>query len=180
MIQPRLSIRTSFFLAVLLAEALTVAAQVRPRAPIRPPEPIRGAQADQQPAQGGGSITVEGCLRGTSLEPVKDDVILTMYGAHEYDLQISRALNERLRGHQGHTERVVGTLMVPADPDRTALATTIGGRTQIAASTSSGRPPQGAPFIAVKSVEHIADRCGVSSKRDPSPDRSGSATTVPK
>jgi hypothetical protein len=160
-------------------------AQVRPPSPIKPPEPITGTDSRSSTRTNGGSITVEGCLHGSSLEPLGDrraDQVLTLYGATSYDLEISRALKERLIGHDGHAERVTGTLSLPPDDGRVVLSKGFGSGTRVTGSTAptTNTPAHGVPAITVKSIEHLADRCATPPQRDPDPNRTGDVLQVPQ
>ena len=80
-------------------------------------------------------------------------------------------------GHQGHAERVTGTLTVPSDPSRIAGTKQIGRSTHVTAAVGATTPTQrGVPGIAVAKVEHLYDRCAVLGKKA---DGNGTATTEP-
>jgi len=155
--------------------------QKLPRPAQRPSQPGTDIPVLSQTSRsGGGSIAVEGCLEGSSLEPLDADPILLTYGATRYDLRLSRALQEQLRAHQGHAEKVVGTLQLPVDDERGAVSKNFDKtKTQFTASGDVA-PPAGdeTPVIAVKTVEHRSDKCSVM-RRDPSPDRTGNTIATP-
>jgi hypothetical protein len=168
--------------AALLVAATTGAvliAQVRPvqpPTPLTPPSPLRTTHTTTSKKE---TITVEGCLHGTFLEPATDDLVLDLYKASAYELEISKGMRERLKGHEGHAERVTGTLTVPADPDRLAGTKQIGSSTRIVAAVGSTSPSQtGVPGIAVTKVEHLWNTCAALGKRD-NLARDGSAVIGP-
>ena len=151
-------------------------AQGRPSqpAPPTPPSPISTTNVAASKTE---TITVEGCLQGTSLEPTAEDVILSTYNANEYDLSVPKSLRETLKAHEGHLERVTGTLTLPPDDQRMAATKQVGTKTHLAVSQGSQSPYQiGKPSIAVSKIAHLADKCAVLGKRDPSAARSGTAS----
>jgi len=155
-------------LAVAAIGAILVAQDrpAQPGLPVTPPTPLQETKA--APTKDA-SVTVEGCLHGSNLEPTGDDPILFTYGETEYELDMSKAWRERLLGHQGHAERVTGTLMLPADNDRNVVTKPIGSKTDVIAGRSDRRASySGVPIIAVKSVTHLADTCAAMIKPDPS------------
>jgi len=160
-------------------------AQVRPPSPpspIKAPEPTSHTEAAAKARTEGGSITVEGCLHGSSIEPLGDrnsDQVLALYSVTYYDLELSRAQKERLIGHDGHAERVTGTLRLPSDESRMFVSKGLGTGTRITATSGGSGASPGVPLIEVKSVEHLADRCAAPPQRDPDPNRTGDVLPTP-
>jgi hypothetical protein len=151
-------------------------AQGRPSqpAPPTPPSPISTTNVAASKTE---TITVEGCLHGTSVEPTAEDVILSTYNANEYDLSVPKSLRETLKAHEGHLERVTGALTLPPDDGRMAATKQLGAKTRLAVSQGDQSPYQiGKPSIAVSRIVHLADKCAVLGKRDPSAARTGTAT----
>ncbi len=154
-------------LAVAIATSAILIAQVRPipaPTPLTPPSPLKTTQTTTSKKE---TITVEGCLQGSSLEPFVSDPVLDLYHAPAYELEISKGMREQLMGHQGHAERVTGTSTVPADPSRVAGTKQIGKKTNVtvAAGTTTATDV-GVPGIAVTKVEHIHDKCEAPGKND--------------
>src|SRR5476649_2595851 len=97
-------------LAVAVATSAILIAQVRPvptPTPLTPPSPLKTTSTTTSKKE---TITVEGCLHGASLEPAADDLVLELYKASAYELEVSKGMREWLMGHEGHLERVTGTL----------------------------------------------------------------------
>jgi hypothetical protein len=138
----------------------------------RAPDPGGRAPAHRARSQ---HLVVEGCLEGTSLEPLKDDLILQAYNAHEYDLQIPKSLRETLKAHDGHLERVSGTATPPETDDDLIDTRQFGGKTTVTvAKKGSSEMTVGRVLLAVSSIEHVNDSCAALTKTDPSPSRAGS------
>jgi hypothetical protein len=154
-----------------------LAAQGRPNQPPSAPTPPHPISTTNVASSKTETITVEGCLQGTSLEPTAEDVILSTYNANEYDLSVPKSLRETLKAHEGHLERITGALSLPPDEDRMAATKQLGAKTHLAVSQGDASPYQiGKPSIAVSKIVHLADKCSVLGKRDPSPARTGTAT----
>jgi hypothetical protein len=165
--------------AVAVATGAILIAQVRPipaPTPLTPPSPLKTTQTTTSKKD---TVTIEGCLQGSSLEPFVSDAVLELYKASAYELEISKGMREQLIGHQGHAERVTGTLTVPADPSRVAGTKQIGKKTNVtvAAGTTTATDV-GVPGIAVTKVEHIHNTCAALGKKD-NPERDGIATLGP-
>src|SRR5579862_3198747 len=149
-------------LAFAVATGAILIAQVRPipaPTPPTPPSPLKTTQTTTSKKE---TITVEGCLHGSSLEPATDDLVLDLYKASAYELEISKGMREQLLGHQGHAERVTGILTMPADSSRIAGTRQIGSSTHVTGATGTTRASDtGVPGIAVTKVEHLFDTCAV-------------------
>jgi hypothetical protein len=159
-----------------LAGGVVLAAQARlpPSGP--PTQPATASKRNYAPAKNEKTV-VEGCLHGSTLEPTSEDLILDTYNATAYDLDVSKSMRELLKAHDGHFERVTGTLTIPRDDDRVATTKQVGSKTQVAIASGSSTPSaDGRVSITVSAMQHISDKCAVLGKRDPNPDRTGTAT----
>jgi hypothetical protein len=166
-------------LAVAVATSAILVAQVRPvptPTPMTPSSPLKTTQTTSSKRD---TITIDGCLQGSSLEPFVSDAVLDLYKASAYELEISKGMREQLMGHQGHAERVTGTLTVPSDPSRVAGTKQIGKKTSVTVAAGLTTATDiGVPGIAVTKVEHIHDTCAALGKKD-NPARDSNPTIGP-
>jgi hypothetical protein len=146
--------QNAFVAVLMLAGGAMAAAQ--DRKPDTPPPPT--------------VITVDGCLRGSTLEIVDrrnathDGGVLS---ASEFSLEGSKELLQMLKGtHQGHRMEITGEVKVPPRPanEKVEVKTTdLGraGRVTIGTRQHAGHiqtPPQPIRLI-VQAFEHVSDKC---------------------
>lgn len=149
------------FVPYLLAQS-----PVAPR-PDKPPTNPRFRDAEYP-------VTVEGCLRGKSLEVDrtrhKEDLEL-VGNAREFTLEGSKEFLEQfVHDHDGHRVEISGIAIVVGSQEIDGQGTTIevGDRTRIfARGRDSGSDRTSAPSgsrvvrLKVNSVSHIGDKCAV-------------------
>ena len=145
-----------------------VVAQLAAQGPIVPPPKTPPSNTTFRDTEV--SLTVGGCIRGTTLRPDRSlyKVELDFVGASQFDLQGPKELlRNLLRDHDGHEEEITGIAIIPGSRtvDGEIKSKELGKGTRITASAGSagGQATEGFRPVRLKvqRARHVNDKCRI-------------------